>query len=215
MWLQAATGGKKFMECRNQEFFVSGGTTTMIGNHRKVLFSAVMTSALVAAGMTVQTADAQNPTMYRGPASSSPNPNTRAKSPPVGLPSKPASPKRTGPQPAEFQAQNMQQPVSLPDLPQFTGKQEFSTGLIYNNAKGGPGYYMTFNTENPKEEIRSWWLNALRMHQWKVEFSDEAHIKAHTKKGGKVSVQVAAPMGAKSPKMRASYTIFYHNPSGK
>lgn len=194
----------------------------MIG--RKVLFSAVLTSALVAAGMIAQNADAQGnndgPQMYRGSSSSSssvPAPvNQRYKGPSgrdLKLPDGTRRAPRTGPQASEFAATNMDRPVSLPDLPQFTGKQEFSTGLVYDNAKGGPGYYMTFNTENPQEEVRSWWLNALRMHQWKVEFSDEAHIKAHAQKGqGKCSIQVAAPMGAKSPKMKASYTIFYHNP---
>jgi|GEM_PF-1394573 hypothetical protein len=181
----------------------------MIGNHRKVLFSAVVTS-LVTVGMTAQNVDAQSPRMYQGTPSAT---NYRFKGPSgkdLRLPDGQKHALRTGAQPSEYAATNMDRPVSLPDIPQFTGKQEFSTGLIYNNAKGGPGYYMTYNTENPQEEVRSWWLNALRMHQWKVEFSDEAHIKAHTKKGGKCTISVAAPMGAKSPKMRASYTILYH-----
>lgn len=169
-----------------------------------------MTSTLVA-GMSAQNAEAQNPTMYRGTASQQQQPKQKT----LSLPSKQASNKRTGPQLAEFQATNMDRPVSLPDIPEFTGKQEFCTGLVYNNAKGGPGYYMTFNTENPPEDVRTWWMNALRMHQWKVEFTDAIHIKAHAKKGGKCSIQVQGPMGAKSPRMRSSYTIFYHNPDNK
>lgn len=191
----------------------------MIGNHRKVLFSAVMTSVLVAVGMSAaQNADAQSPQTYSSGGTLPKTTNYRFKGKSgkdLLLPDHSRAAPRTGAQPSEYAATNMDRPVALPDIPQFTGKQEFSTGLIYNNAKGGPGYYMTYNTENPQEEVRSWWMNALRMHQWKVEFSDEAHIKAHTKKGGKCSIQVAAPMGAKSPKMRASYTIFYHNPTDK
>lgn len=182
----------------------------MIGNYRKFLFRVVLTSTLVA-GMSAQNAEAQNPTMYRGTASQQQQPKQKT----LSLPSKQASNKRTGPQLAEFQATNMDRPVSLPDIPEFTGKQEFCTGLVYNNAKGGPGYYMTFNTENPPEDVRTWWMNALRMHQWKVEFTDAIHIKAHAKKGGKCSIQVQGPMGAKSPRMRSSYTIFYHNPDNK
>lgn len=116
-------------------------------------------------------------------------------------------------QESEFQYTNMDRPVSLPSLPQFSGKQHFISGLSYPNSKNGPGWIQTFNVENPESDVKSWWTNALRMHQWKITFTDQKTVRGKLKDGSVCTVTVDPPVNTTKDKMkncRASYAVYYH-----
>lgn len=128
------------------------------------------------------------------------------------------APLRRGQQPKEYQSKNMDREVSLPNVPNYTGEQKFISGMEYPNHENGAGYYMVMNTANTPEQVKEWWLNALRMHRWKVTFSDKSSIKAEETSSGTVSVQVAPPVTADEKRtkgMRGSYTIYYSPPIKK
>lgn len=116
-------------------------------------------------------------------------------------------------QPSEFQGVSLDREMQLPNLPGYTGKQIFVTGVQYPNATGGPGYFMIFNTEHTESQVREWWTNALKNEPWKIEFRDARSLKARAKDGSKCAItaggrQVAAPEKMKG--MNGSYTIYYH-----
>lgn len=122
-------------------------------------------------------------------------------------------PRKAKKQDKEYSFVKMDRPVSLPSLPQFTGKQFFVNGMSYPNNKSGPGWIQTYNCENPKEEIKSWWANALRMHQWKITFTDATTVKGQLKDGSTCSITIASPINTDKKKMkncRASYSVYYH-----
>jgi len=116
-------------------------------------------------------------------------------------------------QPLEYRAANMDREVALPNLPGYTGKQVFVNGLSYPNAKLGPGYYMMFNTEHTKDQVKDWWTNALKMDPWKISYTDKNTIKAHAKDGSKCSIiagQVIGTEAAKVKGMHGSYSVYFH-----
>jgi len=116
-------------------------------------------------------------------------------------------------QPLEFRATNLDREVSLPNLPGYTGKQQFISGLMYPNAKDGPGYYINYNTEHTQQQVRQWWTNALKIDPWKITFSDDTTIKAHDKNGSKCTITTGPVMTAatdKSKGMHGSYMLYFH-----
>lgn len=116
-------------------------------------------------------------------------------------------------QESQFQRTKLDRPVSLPDVPQYTGKQIFVSGLAYPNNKSGPGWMMVFNTEHTQDQVISWWKNALRMGSWKIQNSGQKNVRAKSREGHMVSVSVEAVRPSTKKKMkkcRACYTIFYH-----
>jgi hypothetical protein len=116
-------------------------------------------------------------------------------------------------QPPEYRATNLDRDVSLPNLPGYTGKQVFVSGLLYPNAKEGPGYYVMYNTEHTQDQVKQWWTNALKMDPWKVTYSDDRTIKAHAKDGSKCTI-TAGPIittsADKSKGMHGSYMVYFH-----
>ncbi|MBX9691152.1 MAG: hypothetical protein K2Z81_02140 [Cyanobacteria bacterium] len=132
------------------------------------------------------------------------------------VPTRPSANARRGPQLKEFQSQNLDKPVALPNVPDYSGEQAYMSGMIYPNNSNGPGYFMVFNTRHKQDQVKDWWLNALRMHKWNIGFTNATTVTADSKEGS-VSIQVAAKVDrANEPKktnnMNGSYTIFYSPP---
>jgi len=122
-------------------------------------------------------------------------------------------PRRTKEQEAEFKANQLDRPIALPGLPDFTGKQHFVSGLVYPNAKQGPGYFLSFNTENTEQQVKDWWRAALQGGQWSLIFQDTRCVRGRMKDGTTCTVQVEAPLNSTKEKMkncRSSYAIHYH-----
>ncbi|MBK9144384.1 MAG: hypothetical protein IPM23_17960 [Candidatus Melainabacteria bacterium] len=122
-------------------------------------------------------------------------------------------PRRTKEQDPEFKANQLDRPIALPGLPDFTGKQHFISGLVYPNAKQGPGYFLSFNTENTEQQVKDWWRAALQGGQWSLIFQDDRCVRGRLKDGSTCTVQVEAPLNSTKDKMkncRSSYSIHYH-----
>jgi hypothetical protein len=116
-------------------------------------------------------------------------------------------------QPVEFRATNLDRDVALPNLPGYTGKQVFVSGLLYPNAKDGPGYYVVYNTEHTQAQVKEWWANALKMDPWKISYTDFQTIKAHGKDGSKCTITagpIVSTTAAKNKGMNGSYSIYFH-----
>lgn len=116
-------------------------------------------------------------------------------------------------QPPEYRATSLDRDVQLPNLPGYTGKQVFISGLLYPNAKDGPGYYVMYNTEHTQDQVKQWWTNALKMDPWKITFTDDRVIKAHAKDGSKCTI-TAGPIITTTPEkskgMHGSYMVYFH-----
>lgn len=141
-------------------------------------------------------------------------PSTQKISPMVARPYSTSNPNRDGKvREAEFNPNVLARPINLPNLPGYTGTQYYINGLVYPNAKDGPGYMMVFNCENTKVQVKDWWQNALKMHKWDVTFSDSNIIKARDKDGSTCIVTMQGPITTskdKSKNVRAAYQIYYH-----
>lgn len=117
-------------------------------------------------------------------------------------------------QPNEYKAANLDRDVVLPNLPGYTGKQIFVSGLTYPNARNAPGYMITYNTEHTKDQVKQWWANALNMPPWKVTFTDSSSIQATSKDGQKVTISpstIVTTTPEKSKGMHGSYIVYYHD----
>ena len=117
-------------------------------------------------------------------------------------------------QPSEYKANVLDRDVVLPNLPGYTGKQVFVSGLIYPNARNSPGYMVTYNTEHTKDQVKQWWMNALNMPPWKVTFTDASSIQAVSKDGAKVTVSPGISVTTTAEKrkgMHGSYIVHYHD----
>lgn len=114
----------------------------------------------------------------------------------------------------EHQANTLDRPISLPSLPDYTGKQFFITGLSYPNAKDGPGYIQTFNVEGiTEDQLKTWWTSTLRSNYWKITFTDQKSVRGRLKDGSTCTITIepaANTTKEKSKGCRASYTIYYH-----
>lgn len=147
-------------------------------------------------------------------ASLAQTPNTPKISPMVARPYSTSNPNRDGKvREAEFNPNDLPRPINLPNLPGYTGTQYYINGLVYPNAKDGPGYMMVFNCENTKVQIKDWWQNALKMHKWNVSYSDSNTIKARDQDGSTCIITMQGPITTtkdKSKNVRAAYQIYYH-----
>lgn len=123
----------------------------------------------------------------------------------------PSKPKKE--QETEFQANKLDRPIELPGVPSYTGKQYFVTGLAYPNAKSGPGYFLNFNTEHDKQQIKDWWTAALQSGSWRITFQDKNCVRGKMRDGTTCTVNVEDPIPTTKDKMkkcRAGYSISYH-----
>lgn len=110
----------------------------------------------------------------------------------------------------------LEQPIALPDLPSFTGQQDFMSGISYPDAPNGPGYVLTYNVENTQQQVLDWWKNALRIQGWNITMASDSSVHAKNKDGHTVTVSTNMPhdkkiKGKKNVKVaRASYSLFFH-----
>lgn len=130
---------------------------------------------------------------------------------------KPINQRPTGQSPVEqdtvYKSQPLTQEVALPNLPSYTGKKVFISGLQYPNAKDGPGYYLVYNTEHPESDVKEWWKAAFKGDPtWKLTSTDES-IRATSRDGSQCHVVVANLLPSSPEKMkgmRGSYSIYFH-----
>jgi hypothetical protein len=100
--------------------------------------------------------------------------------------------------------------VDLPDLPSFTGKAKFVTGTVEQSAKGGPRYSMTFEAEEPQNQVIDWYDNVFRMYKWANIQKATTSVSAVHKEGhfASVSTDAVVKTGGNA-RIHSSFTVHY------
>ena len=65
--------------------------------------------------------------------------------------------------------QLLKQPMSLPDLPMYTGRSKFKDGLMYPNKPGGPAITLRYLAVEEPAVVLDWYDQALKNYQWKID----------------------------------------------
>jgi hypothetical protein len=108
--------------------------------------------------------------------------------------------------------EGLKEKVSLPDVPEYTGKAKFLNGLIYDHVgKLGPCYVMNFNTKETSNQVIDWYRSVFQMYGWKIDYQDKDSINATNKKSGNMCIlQVSGPVAGYDVKGdNGSYSIRY------
>jgi hypothetical protein len=98
------------------------------------------------------------------------------------------------------------------DIPQYTGKAKFESGSIFAPGGGKEGALMivTYQVSEPKEQVKDWYLNALRMYGWNITFQSPTVLNATNSKTGNT---IALQFGESDPNAKrrtSSLQIDYH-----
>lgn len=62
--------------------------------------------------------------------------------------------------------QLLKAPISVPDVPNYTGQTLFVAGLMYPNKKGGPTVSMHYRVRETPEQVIEWYEEALKAYKW-------------------------------------------------
>ena len=106
----------------------------------------------------------------------------------------------------------LKEKVSLPDLPEYTGKCKFLHGLSYTkftDSKQGPAYVMFFSARESELQLRDWWLSSLRTYKWNVTYSSKDVVQGTSKDGNTCIIQIGGKVGSGNPGDQSSFTIRY------
>ncbi len=106
----------------------------------------------------------------------------------------------------------LKEKVSVPELPEYTGKSKYLHGLIYPSStdnKKGPTYVMVFNTKESENQVRDWWLNSLRQYRWNITYSSADVVQGTNKDGSSCIVQIGGPVIGQAKDDKSSYVIRY------
>ena len=107
--------------------------------------------------------------------------------------------------------ENLKEKVNLDGIPDYTGKQRFLNGLVYDHVvKQGPNYVMTFNVKESPEQVKEWYQNVFQMYKWNITHNDPTSLMATDKDFNTCIVQIAGPVtGYAAKDEHGSYTIRY------
>ncbi len=62
--------------------------------------------------------------------------------------------------------QLLKAPISVPEVPNYTGQTSFVGGLMYPNKKGGPTVSMHFRVRETPDQVIEWYEEALKAYKW-------------------------------------------------
>jgi hypothetical protein len=100
--------------------------------------------------------------------------------------------------------------VSLPNVPEYTGKAKYLHGLVYshiNNQKQGPAYVMCFNAKESIPQVRDWWLASLRQYRWNITYTSKDVVQGSDKDGSTCIIQIGPPVAGVAKDDKASFEI--------
>jgi hypothetical protein len=103
--------------------------------------------------------------------------------------------------------------VVFDDIPQYTGKAKYRTGMVYqqNDAHNSTLMLVTFTASEPREQVKEWYVNALRMYGWNITFQSDTVVNAtNSKTGNTVALQLSDPPKPVKPDVRSLFQIDYH-----
>lgn len=106
----------------------------------------------------------------------------------------------------------LKEKVSLPDLPEYTGKCKFLHGLSYTSftdSKQGPAYVMYFSARESEQQLRDWWLSSLRTYKWNVTYSSKDIVQGTSKDGNTCIVQISGKQANGPSEDQSSFSIRY------
>jgi hypothetical protein len=86
-------------------------------------------------------------------------------------------------------------PVSLPELPTYTGQQpRFGGGLIYPDKEGGPSIGMRFSLKEDPDTVSGWYREVLKSYKWTIMPSSnrDLNITAISNKGSTCTITINA-----------------------
>ena len=68
----------------------------------------------------------------------------------------------------EYKHQVLKEPVSLPDLPAYTGQSKFIFGISYPGVKSGASIGLRFCVKEDAAQVIDWYRTALHGYKWTV-----------------------------------------------
>lgn len=92
---------------------------------------------------------------------------------------------------AEYQFRVLKEPVSLPNLPAYTGQAKFLSGLSYPNVKDGATIGLRFAVREDPSAVLGWYKEAFRGYQWAYVPSDTGLTAS--KDGNSCTITVSKP----------------------
>jgi hypothetical protein len=108
----------------------------------------------------------------------------------------------------ELEADNLKEPIQLPDLPTFTGqKTKFILGSVHQ-AKQGPNYIEKFRAKEEPKQVIEWYKNTLQMYKWKISVAAAEVVQATNKDGSTICVLVS-DLGNRKDGDRTAFEINY------
>jgi len=93
-------------------------------------------------------------------------------------------------------AEYLKDKVSLPNLPEFTGKAKF-TGGIARKSDYGQSYVLRFDAKEDPKLVLDWYKNTLNMYKWKITFADDTTCLAKLD-GTTCAIAVNSTVGRKT-----------------
>jgi len=81
--------------------------------------------------------------------------------------------------------------VQFDDIPQYTGKAKFATGSVFGADRPGADGALTvvsYCVSEPRDQVKEWYANALRMYGWDITFQSASSMTAVNSKTGNSAV---------------------------
>jgi len=98
-------------------------------------------------------------------------------------------------------------PMELPDVPKYTGRATFVSGLQYPDNPHGPVVLLTYRVHEDVAEVLQWYADSLKAYLWKVqEFKPETSQVLASKGHTACTILVSQYKG---PGFRTEVTITY------
>lgn len=102
--------------------------------------------------------------------------------------------------------QLIKQPMTLPDLPSYSGQATFLHGLMYPNKPGGPAINMMFKTKEAPGTVLGWYKDTLKGYNWTIKPDKNDNAVRATKGKNGVIINVGA---SKTPGFLGELKISY------
>jgi hypothetical protein len=106
----------------------------------------------------------------------------------------------------------LKEPVSLDNLPDFTGHKKFVQGTV-RDWELGQAWSECFMCKETPKDVLDWYNQVLVMQQWKIQATNSGQIMAKHKDGN--TCQISAQEVRNNKEARCSFSIAYFVPRKK
>ena len=109
--------------------------------------------------------------------------------------------------PDEFKTEKLSGVVDLPEVPQYTGKTVFISGLKYPRDRSGARIVLTLGVQELETDILEWYKSALKSYRWVLAPSgpNDSYVSA-AKNNNTFTVQISP---SKTPGFRTMMILSY------